>query len=529
MPALNKIDSNITGLRYCQEASLGVLAAAASQIWQPLEPNSYADFGGQITTVARNPINPSRQRKKGVVTDLDASGGFNTDLTQTNLQDLLQGFFFANLRRKAEFTGTAVTVASPANTYGATGIGTGFFAGDLVFASGYAQSANNGLKRITTQASNLLTVAETLAAESAPATARLVCVGFQFASGDATITAPGGGAFPTLTTTTKDLTQLGLIPGEWVRIGGDSAASQFATAANNGFARVRSVTTNSITFDKTQNTLVADTGTGKTIQLFKGRVLKNETGTSIVRRSYNLERILGANNDSDLTKQQAEYLEGAIPSEFTMTINTADKLVCDLSFVALRNSTLDENTGGVTLKSKAAAAAGSVAVNTPPIAEADAFNTSSDVSRVRLASIASTGGVTNPTPLLAFVQEMTITINNNLSPNKAVGVLGGFEVTAGTFEVGGSLTAYFSSVAAVEAVKSNADVSLDLHFVKSNAGVSVDVPLITLGNGRLNVEQDQPITIPLDTPAATGAKILSTQDHTLLMVFWDYLPSAADI
>lgn len=519
MPSV-KIDSNITGLRAAEELTLGVLDVPANQRWVEQEPNSYADFGGNITTVARNPINPGRQRKKGVVTNVEATAGFNADLTQTNFQDMLRGFFYANYRSKQEFTG-AQTVSSPANTYGATGIGTGFFVGDLVFASGYTNSANNGLKRLTTVAANLLTVAETLVAESSPATAKLVAVGYQGASGDLTMT-NSGSAFPVLGSTTKDLTQLGLIPGEWIYIGGDATSDKFATAANNGFARVRSVTANAITLDKTQATTVTDNGATKTIRIFKGRVLKNEIGTSIVRRSYTLERTLGISDPAQPTREQAQYVSGAVPNEFTLNMQTADKIVCDLAFIGINSSTIDEVVSGAnTLLSKVS---GAVRV---PVVEADAFNTSSDFSRIRLSVVSTTNAF--PAPLFTYSEEATITINNNNSPNNALGVLGAFEVTAGTFEVGGNITAYFGDVASIAAVRNNSDITLDMILVKANTGIAIDLPLLTLGGGLPNVEQDQPVTIPLELSAATAAKITSTMNHTLLMVFFDYLPNAADI
>ena len=71
----NKIDSNITGLRFAEESSLKTLPG--TPIWYALEPNSYSDFGGQISTVARKPISASRQLKKGVTTDLINTLFFN--------------------------------------------------------------------------------------------------------------------------------------------------------------------------------------------------------------------------------------------------------------------------------------------------------------------------------------------------------------------------------------------------------------------------------------------------------------------
>jgi hypothetical protein len=525
MSEVNKIDSNNTGLRAAEETTIGVLPAAASQIWEALEPNSYDDFGVTITTVARKPISASRQNKKGVTTDFDASGGFNTDITQTNLQSILQGLFFADLRKKAEFTGVITSVATADDSYNAASGLDVYRAGDLIFVTGMAQSANNGLKRVVTAIATKITVSENLVNETPPVTGtKLVQVGFQFDVSDATISSAG--SLPVLGATTKNLTQFGLIPGEWVYIGGDQAGEQFTTTADNGFARVRAVAASTISFDKTAGTMNTDNGNLKTIRIFFGRVLKNETGTDIVRRSYTLERKLGANDTSDLTLEQAEYLKGAVPNEMTMNVPTADKVTVDLKFVALDGYTLDENDLGANkLLSSAAVAAGS-ALNAPEIVEADAFNTSSDVSRIKLSTF--TEGTTNPSALFAFVQELKLTVTNHIEPNKAVGVTGAFDVSTGNFDVSGNITAYFANVSSVAAVRNNADITLDAHFVKANAGYSFDLPLIALGGGRPKVEQDKPITLPLDNPAADGAKIHPTLNHTLLMMFWDYLPDAAE-
>ncbi len=509
MAQVNKIDSNVTGLRIAEEETPGVLPTTPD--WIPHEPNSYADFGGEITTIARNPINPDRQRKKGVVTDLNAVGGFQSDLTQTNMQSILQGYLLADLRPKGEEIVTGVVTT---DTYEMADT-TGFVVGYLVEGQNFDDAANNVLGEITAVVpATSVTVDQLLVNDAAPAAdARLVVVGVAGAAGDIDVDAAG--TLPTLTSTVLDFTTLGLIPGEWIHVGGDAALSFFPTnAENNGFKRIRSIEATILTFDKSDSAMITEASAADVIRLFFGRVLKNETGTLIVKRTYQQERTLGAPDDTLPAEIQAEYVEGGAPSEFTINLASADKVTVDLNFLGEDHTQVD---GPTALKTG----------NRPDVEEADAFNTSSDFSRIRMAEIVA--GEEAPTPLFAFAQELTLIINNNVQQNKALGVLGSCGTTFGTFEVGGSLTAYFSNISAIQAVRNNADITLDFILVKANSGIVVDVPLITLGDGKANVEQDQPILLPLTSEAATAAKIDTALNHTLLMVFFDYLPDLADL
>lgn len=507
----DKQDSNLTGLSIAEETTLRVLPTSPAPVWRALEPNSYSDFGGQLATVARNPINPSRQRKKGAVTDLDASGGFNQDVTTGNLTRLMQGFLFANAREKASsqpLNGTAVpctSVTAADDKYNFGSDPGAFVANDLIYASGFTNAANNGLKRVVSTDADDVTVPDGLVNEaSPPAAAKLVVVGRQFGSETSDITLNGN--LVRMTDSATDMTTLGLVVGEWVYVGGDAQATRFDS--NQGFARVSAIAAGYLEFDKVSWPAQAEdtTGTGKTVQLFFGTVIKNESNPDlIVRRSYQIERTLG----DDGVGEQSEYLVGAVPNEMTINIPTADKVNVDFTFVALDN---EQRTGttGVKTGTREAAIAG------------DALNTSSDFSRIALSLVSTTDATV--TPLVAYSREITLTVNNNVTALKAIGTLGGFEVNTGTFEVGGNVESYFGDVGSVQAVRNNSDVTLDFAVVKSNSGILFDLPLIALGDGRLNVEQDQPIILPLESSAFESAF-----GHTLLYQAFTYLPTAAEL
>lgn len=511
MATVNKIDANYTALAYAEEAVLGSLPGengnAGTPAWKRVNPNSYSDFGGDIKTVSPNPINPSRQRKKGVAVDIDATGGFNHNLSFYNMTDLMQGALFANIRKKGQYPATII--ATTDDSYNL--VGHTIPAGALVYAVGFLNAANNGFKNVLSIATNKILVSQNLVDEgSPPATASVFYVGVQSAAGDVDVV-NSGSAFPYLTSTILNFTTLGLVPGQWIYLGGDSAPTQFTNAVNNGYKRIRTIAANTMTFDKSSSTMVTEANTTKTVQIFFGDVLKNETGSLIVQRSYNFERTLGAPIVGSGTLQ-SEVLIGAVINEMTFNIPQADLVNVDLKLMAIdnaqRTTTDTPKQTGVT--------------NPYP---ADIFNSTSDISRIRMHVLSDTDAF--PTGLFAFLTDASVTMTNNLTIDKAIGVFGGFDVTAGTFEVSGSVTAYFSTVQAVQAIRNSNNVTIDAIFARDNRGIVLDLPLVALGDGRLKVDQDKPITMPLKMDAATSVDIDPNLDYTLMLTIFNYLPTVA--
>lgn len=512
---MSTVDSNSTGLRIAVEETLGVLPG--SPVWRPGEPNSYSDFGGQITTLARQPIADDRQRKKGVTTDLSATAGFETDFTQENMIYLLEGFFMRDWIEKPttnsrDGTQVVITAVDATNDQyeAASGLnGLGFIVNHLVWAENFADASNNGLRQIDAVAAGAIDVVEnlTVADGSPAATAMLTAVGYEFASATLNVNATVS-AYPRLERASGvvDFTTIGIEAGDFIWIGGDASDEDFVTAANNGFARVRAVAAAYIELDKTDSTMVDETGTGLTIRIFFGHRLNNAVlRADYTRRSFQLERTLGEDEDGT----QSEYVIGAVPNTLNFKVPVANKITVDVGFIGIDHETY---TGLEGVKSG----------TRPSIEEADAFNTSSDFSRLRMAPVSTTDS--NPDPSFAFLTDMNISFTNNVEANKAVGTLGAIGMNTGMLEVGGSITAYFSTLAAVAAVRENTSLSLDWAIVKNNAGYVLDLPLITVGDARPNIELNKPITLPLNMQAAKDADL----GYTIAMHEFRYLPDAAE-
>lgn len=481
--------------------------------WFNLEPNEYSDFGAEITTTERNTINPSRQKQKGVVTDLDASGGFQQDLTQNNTQRIMQGFMFADAREKATTSPIKLpyatrTTASLSNNgvvdFSGT-IASQFRVNDLIQIRNANENPNNRVGiTVSIDDADTITLNDTgnLVTEN-NSDIIVEAVGHQFSAGATGIVLNQGTM--TLTNALDDFTLLGLTPGEWIFLGGDLEEHKFSNNAP-GFARVVSVDTDALVIDMvTWPSPQTEAATaGKSIRIYFGTVIRNEKEPELIKcRSYHVERTLGR----DSFGTQAEYLKGAVPNEITFNFAATEKLTIDMSFVALDNE-LRNGTEGTKAGDHYA----------PPFE--DAYNTTSNI--YQMAIYVHDDTFVTPGSLFGYVEEGELTINNNVSGLKAIGVLGSFAPNVGNFDVAGELQIYFATVEAVRAVRNNADVGFNVIGTKDNGGFVFDIPLLSLGNGRNEVEVDTPIMLPLEKMGAENEG-----GYTLMTTWFPYLPNAA--
>lgn len=480
--------TNTVSMSYVAEASVGVLPGTPE--WKYIEPNNISTYGASITTKARNPISATRGAKKGAVVDLDSAVEFDGDLTMDSFYDFASGFMFATWNEQNKYV--PASVASTA--YTVTANGAALSAGDLVYARDFTNSENNGLKVVDAgSTTTVIEVEETLVAEASPPTAaRVDVVGVQAVATDLSIDSSGD----LVSAGTLDFTTLGLVQGQGIYIGGGTTATDFATSPG-GYARCKAITATKITLDKTENTLVTDAGTGKTIQIFIGSFIRDVATSdgNFLSTTYQFEqRIPGLDEGTSYI-----YAKGNTCNTVGFSIPTADLITATWGFVGT-----DTDVPTTTREASGSWVDPSLT---------DAMSATADIAKLRLAKA-------DETSLATWTKSLDISINNNAVSEKVVANLGAVDIGYGDFAITGSTEVILENDDIVNAVRNNETVTLDFVSNNDDGAIWVDIPSMTLGSGSMSYPRNELIKVAIDGSAFEDAYF----GYSIGITYFPYVP-----
>lgn len=491
------IPSQLVGVAAGIETTVGTVATAA---WMQMQPNASGikGFFPDVKDVARMPLSPNMTAEKGDIVDLDAAPSIAQDFDLDWMAHFDESMF-RSARKYAGGTGTgfwqvwpsgnpapanivalgAITATSIAVTSGGA-----LPAGTLLACLGFANPLNNGIRVVGASSTATSIVVSGGAIEATPPVgARVVVAGFQFTSGDAAITVSG--STYTLTTTTQDLTLLGIPQWSWLCIGslsGATATTTFANAADSGIARATSIAAHAITLDRTGQAFVADPGSTKTIRIAYGWWLRTVAATATDQKmvgtapiAHTLELQVPGLGAAGATAYC--YATGAAVGKVEINAQGVNKTVVTTDFV------------GFTVTNPSVTRLGGTA---PPLTMAPmltgAFNTANEIQRLRVTDQAS------GTVMLQDIQNWKLTINLNVTPYKKQGALGNAATTQGMLDIQVGYDATLVQSDFWIAASTFNTLAAEKLYRNNDGGVLFDVPACTADMQDPQFGQTGPIT-----------------------------------
>lgn len=420
------------------------------------------------TYVDSEELRPDRMLGDPIETIIDAGGSVNFEWSYPNdntfLSDICRSALYNTWASAPAFDndGTADSVVTDAgtvaSTYAVVSGGAAAKAGHLVQASGFTNAANNQIFRVTSStATTIVGTALTMTAESVPpGTARLKVVGFQGASADITSTATGLGS------TALDFTTLGLIVGQWIKIGGTLDASTFAFLVTAGlvaraaaWARISAITATALTLDNLPAGWTTDSGTGKTIKVFFGDQIRNGATPAAI-------------NQVAMTHEKG-FLGQSVPT-----------------YIAMRGQTV--NTLSLTIASRAKITGtaafmgmGGGQSTTPLDASIDGPTTGAVMAANANVGRIGEAGATLSGP--NFVKQLTVNINNNLRAIDELGNQNPAAIEEGEFTVTGTVDTLFGDNTLLAKFYAGTTTSINARVAKNGQATIFQFPRVTYRGG----------------------------------------------
>lgn len=466
------MDSNRVRLALVRESTLGTTPGSPR-----MRPVRFTGEGLNYQPVFFTPaeIRSDRMNTDPAKVNETIGGSLNFELSYpvdgTALSEIYQSALFnlwsnAPQRDNDGTAASAITSVTTGTNIIAVTTGTAFAIGHLIRTTGFGQSANNGINRVTTGGTTSITCSGGgFATEASPAAAaRVKVVGFAGVSGDITATATGLGA------TTLNFTTLGLSVGQWIKIGGTAAADKFATAALNGWARITAIAATALTLDNLPSGWTTDTGSGKTIKVWFGDTIKN--GTTFVPQSVEKAFL-------DLAAPVYMIHRGQVVDSLNHRIETDAAITGDVSFVGM-NAAQGTSAFGTTYDSPTTAAVLTGNVSVGQISEAG-------------SAIASPN----------WARSLSFSVSNNVRRIDAVGNVGAVTLGVGEIGVRGTIATYFGSNALLTKLLAGTVSNLSARAAANSQAIVWQFPRVTFNAGTPNAGgKNQDVMLALDWEAS---------------------------
>lgn len=507
---MSLVKTNEISLSVATEATLGVLPA--SPTWDLLEPNTINSFGATIIKTARNPISRLRQRRKGTTTDQDSGVEFEADLTGQSFKRFAEGFVFAQFTAVVKLQSGALfdnlEAEATGSQYEHDALSAALNTGTLVYARGFTTAANNGLSVVsgtpTTTVTPVtgLTLVDELPGNSDGAT--LEVAGVRTAAGDLSMTVTGTSAVLT-TAGDIDFTDLDLTPGQLIYIGGLTSTTRWDDGTH-GAARVVSIdSATQLTLDKVRSTPAATAlvtqagGDSNAIDLLFGRFLRNVDvlDSDYIERSETFE--LAYPNLNGSGSDGYEYAAGNYGDTMSVNMPGQNKATVTFGFVGT-----DTPAATTTRATNAATPIESV--------ESVAYNTSSDLARLRLENVDEDG-------LTTCFKTLTFTMANGVTPEKCLGSLGALGMNTSNFLVDIETQVTFDNLEVTAAIRNNVTCSMDWVLRNGDGAIGFDVPALTLGGGDKEFPVGETVKINLQGEAFADPVLGTSVGLSLFPVF----------
>ncbi len=491
---MGRVLTNNVGFNYTIETALGV----AGTTWFQFEPNTISVFGATIETVARAPISRNRQQRKGLVVDLDSAVEWESDLTISAFRDFAEGFVFAtgiNTDVTEMATTEVSTVLDEYTVIALTAEQADKFEIDtLIYVTGFDDPANNGIKTVDADiitAATKITVVEDLVNETK--NAQLSFAGHQIALADVvTWTWAAGAKQATLNLTgvVAELQALGLTIGQEIHIGSPDGSGGVQNAFENsaandmfGYARVLSFSgADDIVFDKVAAALQFTDATDPAtpVDVLFGEFIRNvpTDDSEFLERSFQIEAEFD-NLSATPGASMFQYAIGNLCNTLAFALPLTDKAGLAVGFVGTDTEDPVEVAGR-----KSGAATASAPVMT------EAFGTSSDVATLRVTDVDEAG-------LSTDFKSMTMTLGNNVSPEKVIGQLGAKFMNFGNFIVNIEAQLLFTNADVVARIRANTTVTMDFVVENGDGAIYVDIPSMTLGGGGRDFPVNESVLVNL--------------------------------